>query len=155
MILGGEVDCLKPKPKKNPYDSTSLQEKETMQRERGEMVELKTSMTIKNQRDEERFEIKMLRFYTQSFLLGIPVSIGKLPIRLSREDLQDSLSSQSLEDSHDLASDRLAFLSLLHPTDQINLVNSTSLLDSEITREGFNPSKSSRLWKCRGSSEEK
>jgi RAT1-interacting protein len=34
-------------------------------------IEVKTSMSIKNDRDAERFETKMLRFYMQSFLLGI------------------------------------------------------------------------------------
>lgn len=34
-------------------------------------IEVKTSMNIRNLRDEERFETKMLRFYMQSFLLGI------------------------------------------------------------------------------------
>lgn len=34
-------------------------------------IEVKTSMQIRNPRDEERFETKMLRFYMQSFLLGI------------------------------------------------------------------------------------
>lgn len=74
QILGGEVDCID---------------------EKGDMVELKTSAQIRNPRDEERFEKKMLRFCqsscrvsrpftqladqffgpetdTQSFLLGIP-----------------------------------------------------------------------------------
>ncbi|KDN41152.1 RAI1-domain-containing protein [Tilletiaria anomala UBC 951] len=50
LLIGGEVDCVGSK---------------------GEMVELKTSMLIRNARDEERFETKMLRFYMQSFLLGV------------------------------------------------------------------------------------
>lgn len=39
--------------------------------EQGRMVELKTSMVIRGARDEQRFEEKMLRFYMQSFLLGV------------------------------------------------------------------------------------
>ncbi|CAE6414296.1 unnamed protein product [Rhizoctonia solani] len=35
-------------------------------------VELKTSMIIRNAQDEERFERKLLKFWAQSFLLGIP-----------------------------------------------------------------------------------
>lgn len=50
LILGGEVDCVD---------------------EQGRMVELKTSMVIRGARDEQRFEEKMLRFYMQSFLLGV------------------------------------------------------------------------------------
>lgn len=50
LILGGEVDCVD---------------------ERGQKVELKTSMVIRNERDTVRFEEKMLRFYMQSFLLGV------------------------------------------------------------------------------------
>lgn len=36
------------------------------------MLELKTSMTIRGHRDEARFEKKLLKFYFQSFLLGVP-----------------------------------------------------------------------------------
>jgi len=52
LILGGEVDCVDPETK--------------------ETVELKTTMVIRAQLEEARFETKMLRFYLQSFLLGIP-----------------------------------------------------------------------------------
>lgn len=51
MVLGGEVDAV------HSDDLTP--------------VEVKASMQIRNGRDEERFEVKMLRFYMQSFLLGI------------------------------------------------------------------------------------
>lgn len=51
MVLGGEVDCVKD-------DS---------------LVELKTSMDIRNAHDEARFQRKLLRFYIQSTLLGVPV----------------------------------------------------------------------------------
>ncbi|TFY74424.1 hypothetical protein EWM64_g9588, partial [Hericium alpestre] len=36
------------------------------------MVELKTSMNIRGAQDEARFEKKLLKFYFQSFLLGVP-----------------------------------------------------------------------------------
>lgn len=49
LILGGEVDCID---------------------DRGRMMELKMSLTLRNPRDVERFERKLLRFYMQSFLLG-------------------------------------------------------------------------------------
>ncbi|KAJ3516880.1 hypothetical protein NLJ89_g859 [Agrocybe chaxingu] len=35
-------------------------------------VELKTSLTIRGQQDEAKFERKLLKFYFQSFLLGVP-----------------------------------------------------------------------------------
>lgn len=54
IVIGGEVDCVK-----NGGNSDL-------------MVELKTSMNIRGHRDEERFEKKLLKFYFQSFLLGVP-----------------------------------------------------------------------------------
>lgn len=35
-------------------------------------VELKTSALIRDQRDDVRFERKLLKFWAQSFLLGVP-----------------------------------------------------------------------------------
>lgn len=54
-ILAGEVDAVDAKTE--------------------ESIEVKTSMQIRNARDEERFETKMLRFYMQSFLLGIAMVV--------------------------------------------------------------------------------
>lgn len=51
LVIGGEVDAV---------DPTS-----------NAPIEVKTSMQIRSARDEERFESKMLRFYMQSFLLGV------------------------------------------------------------------------------------
>ncbi|KAI9463298.1 RAI1-domain-containing protein [Lactarius psammicola] len=56
IVIGGEVDCVKSKHTGN----------------KDLMVELKTSMNIRGYRDEERFEKKLLKFYFQSFLLGVP-----------------------------------------------------------------------------------
>ncbi|PPQ81014.1 hypothetical protein CVT25_014522 [Psilocybe cyanescens] len=56
MIMGGEVDCVKGK-----YTGQT-----------DTFVELKTSLTIRGRQDEERFERKLLKFYFQSFLLGVP-----------------------------------------------------------------------------------
>ncbi|KAI0303650.1 RAI1 like PD-XK nuclease-domain-containing protein [Multifurca ochricompacta] len=53
IIIGGEVDCVR-----GILNDT--------------MVELKTSMNISGHRDEARFEKKLLKFYFQSFLLGVP-----------------------------------------------------------------------------------
>ncbi|KAG8748230.1 decapping endonuclease targeting mRNA [Ceratobasidium sp. 414] len=56
IILGGEVDCCRDQYTGQP-DS---------------YVELKTSMVIRNAQDEQRFERKLLKFWAQSFLLGVP-----------------------------------------------------------------------------------
>ncbi|KAI0316916.1 RAI1 like PD-XK nuclease-domain-containing protein [Amylostereum chailletii] len=56
IVIGGEVDCVR-----GSYNGRN-----------DRMVELKTSMNIRNPRDEARFEKKLLKFYFQSFLLGVP-----------------------------------------------------------------------------------
>ncbi|KAL1938626.1 hypothetical protein VTO73DRAFT_11441 [Trametes versicolor] len=56
LVIGGEVDCVR--DKFNGRTDT--------------FVELKTSIMIRNAGDEARFEKKMLKFYMQSFLLGVP-----------------------------------------------------------------------------------
>ncbi|KAH9995835.1 RAI1 like PD-XK nuclease-domain-containing protein, partial [Russula vinacea] len=56
IVIGGEVDCVR--DRYNGRNDT--------------MVELKTSMTIRGDRDRARFEKKLLKFYFQSFLLGVP-----------------------------------------------------------------------------------
>ncbi|KAM0748120.1 RAI1-domain-containing protein [Meredithblackwellia eburnea MCA 4105] len=59
-ILGGEVDCVLP---------TANMRRITTE----DFVELKTNMTINSPRDEVNFErLKLLKHYTQSFLLGVP-----------------------------------------------------------------------------------
>ncbi|KAG8951790.1 decapping endonuclease targeting mRNA [Tulasnella sp. 408] len=56
IIMGAEVDCVRDKFTGQPDT----------------FVELKTSQVIRNQRDEQRFESKMLKYWAQSYLLGIP-----------------------------------------------------------------------------------
>ncbi|KAK0627033.1 RAI1 like PD-XK nuclease-domain-containing protein [Immersiella caudata] len=59
ICLGGEVDCIwdyKPKTPGAPI----------------KWVELKTSAAIRSERDEDAFERKLLKFWIQSFLLGVP-----------------------------------------------------------------------------------
>jgi len=59
MIIGGEVDAvwdIKPEDKSRPIN----------------WVELKTSAEIFNERDQIKFERKLLKFWAQSFLLGVP-----------------------------------------------------------------------------------
>ncbi|KAF8582448.1 RAI1-domain-containing protein [Ramaria rubella] len=58
MVIGGEVDCVRDKNTGRPDT----------------FVELKTSIAIRpgNRNDEAKFEKKLLKFYIQSFLLGVP-----------------------------------------------------------------------------------
>ncbi|CAL5868876.1 uncharacterized protein PFLUO_LOCUS3103 [Penicillium psychrofluorescens] len=59
MILGGEVDAVwdcKPDRKEDPVH----------------WIELKTSAEIRNDRDMVKYERKLLKFWAQSFLLGVP-----------------------------------------------------------------------------------
>ncbi|KAF5359530.1 hypothetical protein D9756_003498 [Leucocoprinus leucothites] len=56
ILIGGEVDCVREKYTGQPDT----------------FVELKTSLTIRGAHDEARFEKKLLKFYFQSFLLGVP-----------------------------------------------------------------------------------
>ncbi|RDB26378.1 Decapping nuclease RAI1 [Hypsizygus marmoreus] len=56
LVIGGEVDCVR--------------EKYTHQTDT--FVELKTSLAIRGPHDEAKFERKLLKFYFQSFLLGVP-----------------------------------------------------------------------------------
>ncbi|KDQ53161.1 hypothetical protein JAAARDRAFT_137557 [Jaapia argillacea MUCL 33604] len=56
MVIGGEVDCVR-----GDYNGRN-----------DNLVELKTSMSIRGPQDEARFEKKLLKFYFQSFLLGVP-----------------------------------------------------------------------------------
>ncbi|KAF7591975.1 decapping endonuclease targeting mRNA [Aspergillus hancockii] len=59
LIIGGEVDAVwdcKPDRKEDPIN----------------WVELKTSAEIRNDRDMVKYERKLLKFWAQSFLLGVP-----------------------------------------------------------------------------------
>ncbi|KAI1788942.1 RAI1-domain-containing protein [Ganoderma leucocontextum] len=56
LVIGGEVDCVRER-----FDGKT-----------DTFVELKTSMSIRGPEDEARFEKKLLKFYMQSFLLGVP-----------------------------------------------------------------------------------
>ncbi|EAS37270.3 rai1 protein [Coccidioides immitis RS] len=59
LVIGGEVDAVwdcKPDRKDDPIN----------------WVELKTSAEIRNDRDMLKFERKLLKFWAQSFLLGVP-----------------------------------------------------------------------------------
>ncbi|KAF5340876.1 hypothetical protein D9758_012156 [Tetrapyrgos nigripes] len=56
LVIGGEVDCVRGKYTGNTDT----------------FVELKTSIVIRNEQSEAKFEKKLLKFYFQSFLLGVP-----------------------------------------------------------------------------------
>lgn len=56
IVIGGEVDCVRGKYTGNTDN----------------FVELKTSLSIRGPHDEAKFEKKLLKFYFQSFLLGVP-----------------------------------------------------------------------------------
>ncbi|KAJ7450288.1 RAI1-domain-containing protein [Mycena galericulata] len=56
IVIGGEVDCVRGKYTGNTDT----------------FVELKTSLAIRSPQDEVRFEKCLLKFYMQSFLLGVP-----------------------------------------------------------------------------------
>ncbi|KIW70854.1 hypothetical protein, variant [Phialophora macrospora] len=59
MILGGEVDAVmafKPEDKSKPID----------------WVELKTTAMVTNEKEQVKYERKLLKFWAQSFLLGVP-----------------------------------------------------------------------------------
>ncbi|KAL5337084.1 RAI1 like PD-XK nuclease-domain-containing protein [Aspergillus crustosus] len=59
LVIGGEVDAIwdsKPERKEDPIN----------------WVELKTSAEMRNEKDKLKFERKLLKFWAQSFLLGVP-----------------------------------------------------------------------------------
>ncbi|KAG9017208.1 decapping endonuclease targeting mRNA [Tulasnella sp. 427] len=61
IIMGAEVDCVRDKFTGQPDT----------------FVELKTSQVIRNQRDDQRFRAKLLKYWAQSYLLGIPeIAVG-------------------------------------------------------------------------------
>ncbi|KAI9641210.1 decapping endonuclease targeting mRNA [Ciborinia camelliae] len=65
IVIGGEVDGIYKGSKSEDGKST-------------EWVELKTTMTPRNRGDEQNFEKKLLKFWLQSFLLGVPhIIVGK------------------------------------------------------------------------------
>jgi RAT1-interacting protein len=59
LILAGEVDAVMGAKPDNPADPIPW-------------IELKTSQQLANQRDDVKYERKLLKFWAQSFLLGVP-----------------------------------------------------------------------------------
>ncbi|KAF5391641.1 hypothetical protein D9757_002519 [Collybiopsis confluens] len=79
FIIGGEVDCVQ-----NQYKGTT-----------DTFVELKTSMSIRGAADEVRFEKKLLKFYFQSFLLGVPTIV--VGFRTPSGELKTTQSLQTIQ----------------------------------------------------------
>ncbi|GAB1197320.1 decapping endonuclease targeting mRNA [Aspergillus pseudonomiae] len=63
LIIGGEVDAV--------WDCKPARKEDGIH-----WVELKTSAEIRNDRDMLKYERKLLKFWAQSFLLGVPKIIG-------------------------------------------------------------------------------
>ncbi|KIW27477.1 hypothetical protein, variant [Cladophialophora immunda] len=86
MILGGEVDAVmafKPEDRSQPI----------------EWVELKTTATITNEREQIKYERKLLKFWAQSFLLGVPrIVVGYRTQQGTLERLEE-LSVQNIPDN--------------------------------------------------------
>ncbi|OAL30681.1 hypothetical protein AYO20_08643 [Fonsecaea nubica] len=86
MILGGEVDAVmacKPEDKSLPID----------------WVELKTTATITNEREQIKYERKLLKFWAQSFLLGVPrIIVGYRSQQGTLERLEE-LNVQNIPDN--------------------------------------------------------
>ncbi|KAK0522993.1 decapping endonuclease targeting mRNA [Tilletia horrida] len=74
LIIGGEVDCIQSSARSKFSSNTDLLRASSLDPD--DFVELKTSAEIRGARDAERFEgTKMIRFYMQSFLLGVPTLV--------------------------------------------------------------------------------
>ena len=76
LCLGGEVDAVwdaKPQSTNQPQKQTQTQKQK--QQPPIHWVELKTSADIQSERDLELFEKKLLKFWIQSFLLGVPTIV--------------------------------------------------------------------------------
>ena len=85
LVIGGEVDAVwdsKPKDPRQPIN----------------WVELKTSAEISNEREHVKFERKLLKFWAQSFLLGVPKII--IGFRSPEGTLQrlEELDTQAIPD---------------------------------------------------------
>ncbi|TIB71560.1 RAI1-domain-containing protein [Wallemia mellicola] len=62
ILTAGEVDCVDDIPR----------DRDTYKPSQSKYVELKTSMQIRNQNQQDNFDKKLLKFYFQSYLLGVP-----------------------------------------------------------------------------------
>lgn len=94
MILGGEVDAVmdfKPTDKSHPVN----------------WVELKTTAAVTNEREQMKFERKLLKFWAQSFLLGVPKIIVGYRSQQGILDRLEELDTQTIPDKVRLHGKRL------------------------------------------------
>jgi len=83
MIIGGEVDAVmdvKPEDKSRPIN----------------WVELKTTAELTSQRDQIKFERKLLKFWAQSFLLGVPKIVIGFRSRQGMLERLEELETQTI-----------------------------------------------------------
>ncbi|KAE8214678.1 hypothetical protein CF327_g1950 [Tilletia walkeri] len=94
LVIGGEVDCIQPSALSKFSSASALLNTPFLNPD--DFVELKTTAEIRTERDAERFEgLKMLRFYFQSFLLGVPTIVTGFRDRIGY--LADVRSFKTLE----------------------------------------------------------
>ena len=85
MVLGGEVDAIwdaRPEDKNSPIN----------------WVELKTTAEIESDRDLIKFERKLMKFWIQSFLLGVPKIIVGYRTRDGILERIEELETQTIPD---------------------------------------------------------
>lgn len=83
MVIGGEVDAVsdhKPEDKSQPIN----------------WVELKTSAIVRNDRDQVKLERKLLKFWAQSFLLGVPKIVVGYRSQQGMLERLEELDTQSI-----------------------------------------------------------
>ncbi|ROV91149.1 hypothetical protein VSDG_07884 [Cytospora chrysosperma] len=72
LCLGGEVDAGNHSPQSSSTHFPLWDSKPPKAGDPINWVELKTSIDIRGERDQQNFERKLLKFWIQSFLLGVP-----------------------------------------------------------------------------------
>ncbi|RMZ86147.1 hypothetical protein DV737_g262, partial [Chaetothyriales sp. CBS 132003] len=94
IVIGGEVDAVmafKPTDKTTPTD----------------WVELKTSAEVTNDRERTKFERKLLKFWAQSFLLGVPKIIVGYRTQQGRLQRLEELDTQAIPETVQRRGNRL------------------------------------------------
>ena len=135
LVIAGEVDAVedfKPQNKSTPI----------------KWVELKTTAEVQNERDNIKLERKLLKFWAQSFLLGVPkIVVGYrspqgMLLRLEEMETQSipdkvQLQGKRMWDGQTCINFTSSFLDceIILPTARVLLTSST-VLKSTITSEG-------------------
>ncbi|RKF56557.1 Decapping nuclease rai1 [Golovinomyces cichoracearum] len=121
MILGGEVDGVR--DVKSPDDASM------------NWIELKTSADVLNEHDARRFERKLMKFWIQSYLLGVPKIIIGFRTHdgfLSRIEEFDTLSIPRMVRKRGNTWD--AEMCLNFASDFLNFLRSTIIENDELWR---------------------